>query len=334
LADLDGDGQIEAVTGQAGPNRAPCFQARNLAGGENLLWEKDLPSTDRTGLPQPRPLYLRSGSFLGREASDVYAWIGTPVVRSGVLRGDNGDWIWDKGQIPENERYWGPSVNFASVWDFDEDGAEDLVFTNPDYFCIASGTSGELLAGPDFPPEIFKQTSQGLYTFPAILGRGESVPLVALVGGHYFQGVMTLDRQPLWYDQPPVGENRSGFEAFLQDEAGRWLLGMGRQNGEFACLEAATGKTLWEIDTGATCSSPAVVDVEGDGLMEFVFGTSHGELLAVGVDSSDAPRKVWEKPLPSGAGDPIAADLDGDGRCDLAVPLANGEVWVLGNPQE
>ena len=52
--------------------------------------------------------------------------------------------VWEKGEIADTERYAGPSMNLASVEDFNRDGKEDLVFTNPDMYCIASGDTDRL----------------------------------------------------------------------------------------------------------------------------------------------------------------------------------------------
>jgi hypothetical protein len=73
-------------------------------------------------------------------------------VRSVVLDGVTGALLWETGEAPNLERYWGPSVNLAAAYDYDGDGKEDLVFTNPDYYCVAAGPTGGLLLGPLFPP--------------------------------------------------------------------------------------------------------------------------------------------------------------------------------------
>src|SRR5207249_5777285 len=143
--------------------------------------------------------------------------------------------------FPGTERYFAPTVNLAAVYDVNGDGCDDLVFTNPDYYCVTSGPTGEALVGPAFPPRIFNQLSQGLYTFPAILDEPHGEPTVCLVDGHYFVGVMTAHAHPVWYRLPEVGEARTGAEGFLRLPDGRWLMGFGRQDGRFACVEVATG---------------------------------------------------------------------------------------------
>lgn len=187
-ADLDGDGYVELITGAVSPNELPRLEARTPGLGDRLLWSCTLPAIARAGLPYGHPLYLQAGHFTGKKTPDLYVWAGTPLVRSLVVEGRTGKMIWEKGEIEGIERFWGPSVNLASAWDFDGDGAEDLVFTNPDYYCVLSGSTGAVLHGPSFPPKIFDQPSQGLYSFPALLERTGQRPLVCLAGAHYFVG--------------------------------------------------------------------------------------------------------------------------------------------------
>jgi outer membrane protein assembly factor BamB len=260
-------------------------------------------------------------------------WVGTPVVRSCVLDGNTGKILWDRGETPGLERYWGPSVNLASTTDFDGDGNADLVFTNPDYYCIASGPTGDALLGPLFPPKIFDQPSQGLYTFPVILQGKNDEPTVCLVAGHYFQAAMSLSAAPYWYKLPTAGENRCAWEGFLPLKDGQWLMGFGRQNGNFACVNVVDGRVRWELPVQASCSDVVTGDVDGDGTFEFVFGTSHGALYAVG-DANGQPRVVWTVQLGGSVGSPILADINGDGASEVCVGTSTGHVFLLGETAE
>ncbi len=329
VSDLDGDGKPEIVLSTVSTEATPVVEAKTPALDNKTLWRCAFPAPTRAGLPQPRKAYIRTGRFTGKATPDLYVWAGTPLVRSVVLDGKTGAIVWEKGESPNLERYWGPSINLASACDFDGDGNEDLIFTNPDYYCVASGPSGDFLLGPLFPPDIFKQPSQGLYTFPAILEREKAKPFVCLVDGHYFQGAMTLHAAPIWYKLPPPGENRVACEGFLRLADGAWLMGFGRQNGSFACVDVASGAVRWELPVEASCSDTATCDVDGDGNAEFVFGTSHNMLYAVG-DDNGKPRVVWKRDLSAGAGAPIVADLDGDGISEIAVPTSDGYVQILG----
>ena len=329
LADLNGDGAIEMVSCVVTPDALPVVTAVTPASSDGPLWRTQLEAPARPGLPQPRRAYLRTGHFTGKPTPDVYLWAGTPVVRSVLLDGTSGEMLWDKGECPGISRYWGPSVNLASVWDYDGDGNEDLVFTNPDYYCIASGATGAFLLGPAFPPKIFSQPSQGLYTLPAILENDDAVPTVCLVSGHYFQAAMSIQAAPLWYKLPVPGEHAPKREGFLRLADGSWVMGFGRQNGAFACVNVADGTMRWELPLQATASDVVTCDVDGDGRFEFVFGTSHGRLCAVG-DDGKGPRPVWTVDLGAAVGSPIAADVNGDGSSEIVAPTADGYVHVFG----
>jgi hypothetical protein len=204
-----------------------------------------------------------------------------------------------------------------------------LVFTNPDYYCIASGPTGDLLLGPAFPPKIFNQPSQGLYSLPAILENPTGEPTVCLVDAHYFVAAMSLSAQPQWYHLPEPGEARCGAEGFLRRADGSWLLGFGRQNGQFACLNVPDGTVRWELPVAASCTTVASGDVDGDGREEFVFGTSHGHLWAVG-DADGQPRVLWTLDLGAAVGPPILADVNGDGKSEVLVCTLDGYLTVLG----
>ncbi len=328
VADFNGDGHLDLALTTVSPTALPSVRVVTPALENKLLWEVTLPEPGRTGLPQPRKAYARAIHLTGKATPDLYFWAGTPVVRSAGLDGLTGALLWDKGEGPK-ERYWGPSVNFAAAQDFNNDGKEDLVFTNPDFYCVADGPTGESLHGPNFPPDIFKQASQGLYTFPAILTRNGEVPEVCLVGGHYFQGGMSINAEPYWHQIMTPGPNRTGNEAFLTLEDGSWIMGFGRQNGNFACVDARSGTVRWELPIEATVSDVISGDVDDDGRYEFVFGTSHGQIMAVG-DGGTAARVVWRAETGAAMGAPILADLDGDGKVELACAAADGRVRVFG----
>jgi hypothetical protein len=328
LADLDGDGKLEMVIGSASSTTETTLRALRPGRTPALLWDVTLPLKEREGLPYGKTLKFQPGRFLGRDGSDLYVYIGTPTVRSLMLDGRTGTPVWEHGKVETIERYYAPTVNLSSVWDFDGDGKEDLVFTCPDYFYVASGPTGKPLLGPAYPPKIFSQPSQGLYTFPAILAKEGGEPTVCLADGHYFIAAMSLHAKPYWYKLPVVGQAHAGAEGFLKLPSGQWLVGFGRQNGRFVCIDVDTGRQRWEHPLAGSASGVSACDIDGDGKPEFVFGTSHGELYAL-ADAGDHARVVWKAQFPTSVGTPVIADVDNDGASELVVPLGDGRLCVL-----
>jgi hypothetical protein len=330
VADFNGDNKNELVLAHTKADAMPRLEAITPS-TDATVWDSTLPPPDRNGLPHSRAAYLRTGRFTGKPTPDIFAWIGTPIGRSVAVDGLTGKVIWEKGEMPNKklERYWGPTMNHAATFDFNGDGNEELIFTNPDYYCVSDGPTGDLLHGPAFPPEVFKQPSMGLYTFPAILSEPTGEPTVALIDGHYFQGAMSLHSKPKWYATPAPGENRSACEGFLRLDDGTWLLGFGRQNGNFACINVSDGSVRWELPVDASCTDTVTCDVDGDREYEFVFGTSHGNVVAVG-DGGATPRVVWSAETGAGCGPIIAADIDGDGKSEIIVALTNGKIVAFG----
>ena len=107
-------------------------------------------------------------------------------------------------------------------------------------------------------------------------------------------------------------------------------MGFGRQNGHFTCLNVSDGSQRWDLDVQASCSDVVTCDVDGDGKDEFIFGTSHGAIYAIG-DDDGKPRLVWKIDTAAVQGAPILADLLGSGRPQIIVPSgkgwANTDLW-------
>ncbi len=139
---------------------------------------------------------------------------------------------------------------------------------------------------------------------------------------------MTTHAVAKWYQLPVVGKARAAAEGFLKTNEGQWLMGFGRQDGGFSCLEVATGKLRWEFPLASTASAVSACDINGDGMQEFIFGTTHGELYAL-ADAGDHARVVWKAQLPAGVGSPVIADVDNSGASQILLPLTDGRLCLL-----
>jgi hypothetical protein len=90
--------------------------------------------------------------------------------------------------------------------------------------------------------------------------------------------------------------------------------------GDSGAVASLTGDAFsrWAFSDGASLSvSPALGDVDGDGLAEMLFGTAAGTVGIVNGDGS--PALGWPKEVPGPVRDAALADLDGDGALDVLV---------------
>lgn len=331
IADANGDGRNELVACRVHWEATPTVEALRLEAEQDrtVCWSTQLPEPITGGKIQHRAAALAAGHFTSKSHKDVYLFAGLPQPRSVMLDGRTGKVLWERTKFEDIGRWAAPTHHEPAVYDVDGDGLDDLVFTCPDYYCALDGATGETLIEPVWPPDIFAQRSPGLYTMTVLLEREGQEPLVCLSGGHYFLAVMTLHAEPLWHHIPSQGEARYGREGFLPLPSGEWLIGVPQCDGRFVCRNVSDGSVRWEIDLAAAGYDVATGDVDGDGRFEFVFGTSHGDLYAIG-DAEGQPRPLWRKRFDCAVGPPILADLDGDGLSEIAAVTAAGEVLVLG----
>ena len=117
---------------------------------------------------------------------------------------------------------------------------------------------------------------------------------------------------------------------------------LGHQGGLVRAL-SGTGQELWQFRTNEIVySSPAVGDVDGDGLPEVVFGT--GNFWANNSSGGSDSTKIfvlnhlgklqWARDLGGQTiASPALADLDGNGRLDIAIGTwtgpQGGQIWAL-----
>ena len=131
---------------------------------------------------------------------------------------------------------------------------------------------------------------------------------------------------------PAIGDITGNGQASVVFGTGNYWLHQpgGAQDSTKVFALTTSGQPRWSRDLGGvTMSSPALADVEGNGVADVVIGTAEGP----------DPGKVWVldgngQPLPhwaghdSGGGVVIggitAADLNGDGAQDLLVPTGRG----------
>jgi len=109
------------------------------------------------------------------------------------------------------------------------------------------------------------------------------------------------------------------------DGDGKMELGQGHADGTFQIYNYESGTLRASINLNSICTDVLTVDANGDGRVEFVFGTNDGQLLIIGYDGKSF--NILEQ-FETGAamGSPIAADFDGDGKSEIYVVTGDGNL--------
>jgi hypothetical protein len=334
VCDLLGDGKPCLLTGGRGPDGNLWVQARDA--NKKTLWRFTFPHSGACGQYAERPHFFTVGHFTGGKHLDVFTYAAKPAARTYVLDGRTGTVVWQREDMPAIERHYQPLGGRVSVWDFNHDGADDVLFCNPDFYCVADGKSGNLLVGPVNLEPLLKWWAA--YASPALLERAGAEPVVYLGGVYSCRASISPDgKRGLWREylpteRWPMRAGNCGFnEGLLPPSKTRgWRGAQMEADGVLVCFDAATGQHLWRMQLPTATSGIISGDVDGDGEAELLFGGQDGNLLAV-RDAGDHGEVLWRKRFDAPVGTPILADVNGDGKSEIVVSVGDGYVYVLGN---
>lgn len=95
------------------------------------------------------------------------------------------------------------------------------------------------------------------------------------------------------------------------------LICLGDSRGHVLCVDLAGKPRVQANATTYRVSSPAIADLDGDGVPDLAFGTEDKSVYAVSADG----RQLWKTPLEGrfGRGYPVAADVNGDGKPEVLI---------------
>jgi hypothetical protein len=337
--DIDGDGVDEVLCVQEMPQGFSRIVAVGLDG--TLRWRYDFP--DFNGRP---PVWNETGTtlwalghFSDAKRLDVLISNRRSIMHSDetvVINTDKGI-IWKKDILEVREPWtdtpWkhtrGYGGGVVAIADFfvDGDGLVDIAMCYPAEYSVVKGSNGEQLGIENTGP------LKGTDNFWVIGGS----PLIAdfnndgkpetlwasspIIIAFFHDGIKT---DILWRTEPNDGA--SGLPAFGDtDGDGRCEIGLPGFKDGFRCIDPMTGQTLWNVpQQGEGSSNCVAVDINGDGIEEFVFANG-AKLLAVAKRNSADPI-LWQIDLPSAIQNIVIDDIDGDGKAEI---LAGGRDGVL-----
>ncbi|MBM3239236.1 PQQ-like beta-propeller repeat protein [Candidatus Poribacteria bacterium] len=301
----------------------------------SILWHFTLKDSQGCG-QYLQAIYFIVGHFTGGPHFDVFTYSTKPGARAYVLDGRTGQPLWERQEIPGIERHFQAMGGRTAVWDYDNDGEDDLLFCCPDYYCVADGKTGELHVGPVFLPDITGRWAA--YSSPTVLTQEGQPPIIYLGGAYESRTSIQPDgKKGLWSEFLSTDQWRFAASSYHHFSEGLlppcgergWRVVMAQVDGKLICFDATTGQHTWEISLTTAPSAIVTGDVDGDGRDEFLFGGQDGNLY-VYRDVGDHPEEVWRKGFDGPVGTPLLADINGDGRSEIIVSIGDGNVVVLG----
>ena len=265
------------------------------------LWRTRLPE-----LPASVEAEIVVGEFTGAAPLDV--WVSAPRQTSWMLDGRDGRVVWQSRDVVHFD-------NAVATTDVNRDSIEDLVVVSNDVYGVYSGADAKPLVGP----VDVRTLGASLFSTPLVAPDGT----MALAG----RGTLaraTLEGKRLWSVARETERTNKDLRPGVAVAGGvRRIGGNFGPSDTFAAYEFATGARSF---TSPHVPSTDVVaaDVTGDGVDEFVFGTTEGRVVA--LDSATG-REAWALDFQAFVGTPVIADLDGRGLC-LLVPVHDATIRV------
>ncbi|MCS6919621.1 MAG: FG-GAP-like repeat-containing protein [Fimbriimonadales bacterium] len=328
-ADVDGDGRPEvlfATEDEQGLTALVC-----VSGSGKVKWRRAIEGCPWGGL-QAGIDHWTFGRFTGRKRGlDVYVDLHRRSKGSGegwALRGDTGEVLWRRTGLVAKETAMPFGGGIPAVADLNGDGIDDLAQMFFTVYGAISGDTGE----PLFPPAFLGGANYFgkwlAYSEPTVADlNGDGKLDVYLNSRSYARGgyaAVHANGAPLWAEFHNNDEGSDGLGPVGDfDGDGKLEIVVPVLNNTMLCLNAADGSRKWRIQTPVT-GDVVAADVNGDGVMEILFGGRDGKLRAV---SGKDGREVWSIAV---SGQPIVADVDGDGWVEVLLVGTDGILRVIG----
>lgn len=263
---------------------------------------------------------------------------------------DRGD-VWDNSPVLDG---WCEGVfSTPAIGDVDGDGHLDIAFASWDFQIWAVDRTGTPLAGFPFDQD------DSVWSSPALFDLDGDNDMEIFIGGDSYPGgtfdhlggvLRAFDWTPggvvqMWnrtanevfHSSPAIGDiNADGRADVVVATGANWHIECGAghplcrpgdasDHVKVFAFHADDGSTVpgWPVSTGGpVTTSPALGDVDADGVPEVVVGSEDHKVYAWNGDGSVAWVVTPDfEPFGTGrmTGSPVIADLDGDGDQDVAI---------------
>jgi hypothetical protein len=358
LADVYGSGEYLAIAADKSIDGMGVIKA--LDGKGTAIWETTFPiQGDPPIWNQGGVTNWTSGNFRFTDKEDILVSIRSTMMHSDhlyLLDGHSGEVVWtrDSGGFYALGNESGAGGIHMAIFDWDEDGLDEILNTYSSLFAVYDGADGSMLlnrwmtgwAGKFPPPqEIFKE---GFLEHPIpvaddFIGNGSKQILIAGIDSTI--AILDRDGDVIWntpmYDGAPV-RTMQGV-ADLNGDNGLELVSVGHcdaDTGEIVAYEGVTGEIRWEISLPQICDGKrnpthvVTVDLDGDGREEAIF--AYGNVIyCIGETVEGTGRVEWKATFGSNfweseIGELAIASIDGSGNPQILLNTASSYIYSLG----
>jgi len=337
LADLDGDGDLEIIVGggvwhhdgrpvlgwqqrRGGGGRSPAVGDVDNDGtleiaAPGYLWRADgslMPGWPTKG----RPNSFCTPSLADVDGDGDLEILSTDLELGVCVRHHDGTFLpgWPVS-VPGNDIRSTPLAH-----DIDGDGSKEIVFNS-----LSGEVRGEIkvyrLDGTPFPgfPREFPLSRQRCFVFADVDRDGRAELVRGGKGVELISGTITTVEGARWGGQAPC---------LVRDPQNKKLTAMpphlSRRAQRLLPPDIPGESGLWS-------DSAVAADIDGDSVVEVLFGNRKGGYHAYRQDGTQAAG--WPKRLsPSGDCGMAVGDLDGDGYFEVVAPTGGGRIYVFGCP--
>ena len=365
-ADLDGDGSIEVLVQnaigfvnvldvqQALPGTEPRLKWRRLGKGKSAKYitENSTAYVDDINNDGQKEVFIASNNNLlmldcnGCQIREYefesypYEWVtghfNSDSTKDLFVAFNAGDGhtniihVYDGkgGGTPIWTKAYGPYSGYVAVYDFTEDGIDDIIVREHRQLFALNGRNGQKCS--------FSSGTPALYHTPILLdvdfnGNFE------IINGAGMRGVSVNKLHNQGKEISLIWEKKTGERDCYGripgtadvDNDGHAEIGVSSTNGTFTCYDASTGVIEWTYNLDAIASDIICMDADNDGRSEFIFGSNDGYLYVMNGETDASDRIEAKFNLKAQVGSPIVVDLNADGIAELLVTTYDGKLHCL-----
>ncbi len=293
-----------------------------VASGNNLIMYNNEGLKIREYAFESYPYEWVTGYFNDDTTKDLFVAFNAAGGHTNIIHVYDGE----GSKIPIWTKDYGPYSGYVVVYDFTEDGVDDIILREHYDLVALDGKDGSQWG---FNPGAYYHT-------PVLMDTDFDGKFEVINGAGYIE--VSVNR---FYDKgrdiAQIWEKETGYlDCYARmpgtadvDNDGHVEMGVSSTNGIFTCYDTVTGAIEWTYDLGTTASDIICMDADNDGRLEFIFGGLDGYLYIMNGESDAANRVESQFDLDAQVGSPIVVDLNADGVAEVLVTTYDGKLHCL-----